>query len=100
MARRSMLEMWLDILSMIKSGTSKPTRIMYGANVSWEALQRILGSMASRGLVREIDTRNVRKRDKRTTRRYEITQKGENIVRYLKGASGLLQLEEISTIRR
>jgi len=99
MVRRSKLEMWLDILSTIKSGKSKPTRIMYGANVSWEALQRILGSMASRGLVREIDTRNVRKRDKRTTRRYEITQKGENIIRYFKRTRGLLGLE-ISTIRR
>ncbi|MES0324359.1 MAG: winged helix-turn-helix domain-containing protein [Candidatus Bathyarchaeia archaeon] len=29
--RRSKLEIYLDVLKVIKEGTTKPTRIMYGA---------------------------------------------------------------------
>ncbi|MCW3992476.1 MAG: winged helix-turn-helix domain-containing protein [Candidatus Bathyarchaeota archaeon] len=94
MARRSKLEMWLDILSIINSGTSKPTRILYQANLSWRTLQQILGSMVSRGLIREMEILSVRKQDKRTTRRYENTQKGENYIRHFKRAVDLFQFEE------
>ena len=100
MTRRSKLGMWLEVLGIIHGGTSKPTRIMYAANLSWKPLQQILRSMKSQRLIRDCDTQNARKYDKRTKTRYEITQKGENIVRYFKRARGLLNLEEISTIRR
>jgi len=100
MARRSKLEIWLDVLNIINGGTSKPTRIMYAANISWDTLQQILGSMQSRELIMEVDTRHVRRRDRRTKRRYEITQKGENVVRYFRRARVLFKLEEVSTIRR
>ncbi|KON29824.1 hypothetical protein AC482_05450 [miscellaneous Crenarchaeota group-15 archaeon DG-45] len=100
MARRSKLEMCLDILGIIGGGTSKPTCIMYGANVSWEILQQTLAAMVSRGLVREIDARDARRRDRRTKTRYEITQKGEDIIRHFRRARGLVQLEEASAARR
>lgn len=87
--RRSKLEIYVEVLSIIKSGTTKPTRIMYEANLSWDHLQRILGPALSQGLVDEIDTRNQRKRDRRTTRRYELTQKGENVLRYFKDSRTL-----------
>ena len=95
--RRSKLEIYLEVLWIIKDGTRKPTRIMYGANLSWKPLHQILRSMVSQGLIKEIDTRD--SRDKRTSRHYEITQKGENVVKYFNRAKSLLELEEVVKIR-
>jgi len=80
--RRSKLKIYLDVLYIIKSGTGKPTRIMYESNLSWEHLQRIITSMVEQSLIEEIDTTLERRRDKRSSKRYELTQKGENVYRY------------------
>jgi len=82
--RRSKLEIYVEVLQIIKTGTSKPTRIMYDANLSWDHLHRVLIPMMSQGLIDEIDTTLERRRDKRTSRRYELTQKGENVLRYFR----------------
>ena len=82
--RRSKLEIYVEVLQIIKTGTSKPTRIMYEANLSWDHLHRVLIPMMSQGLIDEIDTTLERRRDKRTSRRYELTQKGENVLRYFR----------------
>jgi predicted transcriptional regulator len=89
--RRSRLEIYLEVLQIIKGGTSKPTRIMYQANISWQPLVRILGSMVSQALVDEVDTTTGgrRRRDKRTSKVYQITMKGEQVLRYFKGAKEL-----------
>ena len=51
---------------------------------------RVLGSLIDQELVREIDVSALgRKRDKRTTKLYEITMKGEQVVRYFRGAKEL-----------
>jgi len=70
---------------------------MYGANLSWKPLQRILNSMINQDLIREVDASL--SRDKRTNIYYEITQKGENVVKYFNRAKDLLELEEVSKIR-
>ena len=80
--RRSKLEIYVEVLSIVKSGTSKPTRVMYDANLSWDHLHRILEPMLRQELIEEIDTTNERSRDKRTSKRYVLTQKGENVLRY------------------
>jgi predicted transcriptional regulator len=81
--RRSKLEIYIEVLSIVKNGTSKPTRVMYEANLSWDHLQSVLNPMVKQGLIEEIDTTmERRRRDKRTTRLYELTQKGENVLRY------------------
>jgi len=82
--RRSKLEIYVEVLSIIKGGTTKPTRIMYNANLSWDHLHRVLTPMMSQGLIDEIDTTQERRRDKRTSSRYELTQKGENVLRYFR----------------
>ena len=85
MARgRSKREIYVEVLSIIKGGTTKPTRIMYDANLSWDHLHRVLTPMLSQGLIDEIDTTLERRRDKRTSSRYELTQKGENVLRYFR----------------
>ena len=89
--RRSKLEVYLDVLWTIKNGTTKPTRIMYESNLSWKPLQRTLNSLASQGLVTEYEPED--NRDRRTTTCYELTQKGENVLKYFKRAEDLLELE-------
>ena len=96
--RRSKLEIYLDVLWIIKNGTRKPTRIMYGANLSWKPLQRILNSLVTQGFIREVDVRNGR--DKRTSTSYEITQKGENVIKYFHQAKDLIDSEGIASIFR
>ncbi len=89
--RRSKLEVYLDVLWTIKNGTQKPTRIMYESNLSWKPLQRTLSSLASQGLITEYEPEY--NRDRRTTTCYELTQKGENVLKYFKRAEDLLELE-------
>jgi len=55
---------------------------MYGENLSWKPCHQILSFLVSQGLIREIDTRNMQKYDRRTNNIYEITQKGENVLKY------------------
>jgi predicted transcriptional regulator len=94
--RRSRLEVYLDVMWTIKSGTRKPTRIMYGANLSWKPLQRVLDSLISQGLV--ADTEPFDLKDKRTNTCYELTQKGENVLNYFNKAKELLMLETAPNI--
>lgn len=95
-SRRSKLEIYLEVLNIIKNGTYKPTRIMYQTNISWQPLMRIIGSMISQGLVDEIDMKKQnRNRDKRTSKIYRITLKGEQVIKYFKGAKNF-ELDDIN----
>ena len=89
--RRSRLEVHLDVLYTIRNGVRKPTRIMYGANLSWKPLQRVLASLIRQDLVIEVEP--VNPRDKRTSVCYDLTQKGENVLGYFNKARALLELE-------
>ena len=90
--RRSKLEIYLDVLKVIKEGTTKPTRIMYGANLSWKLLQGVLSSMADQYLIEEIDVSE--SRDKRTNKVYQVTTKGDSVIRYFDRAKGLIEVDE------
>jgi predicted transcriptional regulator len=90
--RRSKLEIYLDVLNVIKDGNTKPTRIMYGANLSWKLLQGVLGSLVSQELIDEVDLS--RSRDKRTNRVYHVTKKGDNVIRYFNHAKELIVVDE------
>ena len=72
LARRSQLEIRMDMLKVIKGGAEKPTQIMYKANLSWVALQTHLSQMIDRGLLKWI-TEGTRKR-------YELTLKGSSVM--------------------
>lgn len=89
--RRSRLDIVLKVLSVAREGVDKPTRIMYAANLSWRPTQRILSSLVQQGLLREIENTGSR----RSTKRYEITEKGASVVNYFERAKGLLEVEEI-----
>lgn len=89
--RRSRLELYLEVLNVIKNGTEKPTRIMYGANLSWTLLKGILSSLEAQDLVEMIDVSE--SRDRRSARIYRITVKGEHLMRYFHHAEQLLDLD-------
>ena len=90
--RRSILEIYLEVLKVIKEGTTKPTRIMYGANLSWKMVQGVLNSMVDQDLIEEID--RSKSRDKRTNKIYQITTKGDSVIRYFDRAKGLIEVDE------
>jgi predicted transcriptional regulator len=69
--KRSRLEVYLDVLRVIRGGYSKPTDIMHKCNISWITLKEILGSLMEKGLVTAVE-RNRRKL-------FVITAKGEAI---------------------
>jgi len=83
--KRSKLEIYLDILRTIKKGENKPTRIMYRTNLSWTPLQKILESMISQDLIKKIE------KDKR--KKYTVTEKGKNVLRYFEEMMGLIRIE-------
>jgi predicted transcriptional regulator len=89
-ARRSKFQLSVEVLNKIKSGETKPTRIMYGANLSWKSLKEILVSLVSQGLIKEILTNTD---GRRTKKRYEITDKGENVLEYYSMVCGLIEID-------
>jgi predicted transcriptional regulator len=64
---------------------------MYGANLSWKPLQRVLDNLIKQGLISDKVPFDLR--DKRTSICYELTQKGENVLQYFNKAKDLLELE-------
>jgi predicted transcriptional regulator len=89
--RRSKLEIYIDVLQVIKEGTTKPTRIMYSSNLSWILLQGVLSSMVEQDLITMIDKSD--SRDKRTSVVYEITGKGDSVIKHFRHAKGLTDVD-------
>ena len=90
--RRSRLEISLNVLSIIREGVDKPTRIMYAANMSWVPTQKILSSLGKQDLlkVEPIQGRG------RSTRRYLITEKGITLLDYFDKAKEIVPLEVLN----
>ncbi len=86
--RRSRLDICLSLLRAVRAGVQKPTRIMYSISISWNSLQKTLDSMLSAGFIKKIETKG----SKRSTKHYEITRKGANVLHYLDKETDLLEL--------
>jgi predicted transcriptional regulator len=87
--RRSRFEIYIDVLIEIMNGSKKPTKIMYGANLSYKPLKEILQSLLEQSLIEEEEGRI---RDKRTKVKYTLTQKGVNVIRYYSKAKDLVEI--------
>ena len=72
-ARRSELEIKMDVLQVVSQGIDRPTQIMYKANLSWIALQENLKALVAKAFLREENLG--------TRKRYELTQSGYEILR-------------------
>jgi predicted transcriptional regulator len=83
-SKRSKLEIYIDILSAIKKGIYKPTKIMYRTNLSWKPLMEILDSLVGQELikVKEDDEHKI----------YEITEKGKNVLEYFSRAMQSIEI--------
>ncbi len=95
-SRRSKLEIYVDIMEEIRSGTILPTKIMYAANLSWKPLQQILKSLVTQELIEEYMADDG---DKRTKKAYRITEKGQNVLHYFRKAEALVDRESPMEIR-
>ncbi|HUS78226.1 MAG TPA: winged helix-turn-helix domain-containing protein [Patescibacteria group bacterium] len=93
MSRRSKLDLVLGVLRVVRGGVDKPTRIMYAVNLSWRPTQGILGGLVEQGLLAEVEVEG----EKRSRRRYVVTEKGLGVLSYFDGASALLDLDEVIT---
>ncbi len=71
-ARRSQLEICMDMLNAVKEGSERPTQIMYKANLSWIALQTHFKTLVEGGMLRWVESGN--------RKRYEITEKGRSVL--------------------
>ena len=86
--RRSKLEMYVDILSVLaQRGPLKLTHIMYKANVNCSALSEYLDFLLKQGLVEE---RNVKKN--RIV--YAITQRGMTVIKSFRELKQALPIDE------
>ncbi|MBL7169234.1 hypothetical protein ISS40_11215 [Candidatus Bathyarchaeota archaeon] len=86
--RRSKLEITLDVLKAVRDGVDKPTRIMYVANMSWNPTQELLERLVMEGHLEVTEERT----EKRSKKRYVITEKGLNVISYLRGAEALINI--------
>jgi predicted transcriptional regulator len=89
-SRRSRLELHLDVLKVINEGTVVPTKIMYGANLSWKLLRGILDNMVTQDLIEEIGASG--SHSKRSI--YRVTPKGDRVLRYFDHAKMLVEMDE------
>jgi predicted transcriptional regulator len=86
--RRSKLEIMLKVLEAVREGVEKPTRIMYAVNMSWNPTQEVLARLVEDGLIRVTEELGGR----RSKKRYEITEKGANVIRYFQGVKALINI--------
>ena len=72
--KRSKLQIFMDILFLIQSekGKARPTRILYGANLSHSSLKEYLNMLLSNGFVKEV------KDNKHSL--YALTKKGYEFI--------------------
>jgi predicted transcriptional regulator len=86
--RRSKLEMYVDILSVLAHrGPLKLTHVMYKANVNCSVLKEYLDFLLKQGLIEE---RTIRKQ--RTV--YAVTQRGITVLKYFKELKQVLPIVE------
>ncbi|MGD0319685.1 MAG: winged helix-turn-helix domain-containing protein [Nitrososphaerales archaeon] len=76
--RRSPMEMVCDILGVVSEGPTKPTHILYRANMSWRVLSSYLDFLLKRGLIEREDQGGKRSL-------YTLTTKGRSILQLYNG---------------
>jgi predicted transcriptional regulator len=74
MSKRSRLQIYFDVLEVVERGTSKPTQIMYGTNLSWNTLNKVLTVLITSQFLRQENTK--------TSKRFYITDKGKSALAY------------------
>ena len=96
--RRSPMEMICDILKVVSTGPTKPTHILYKANMSWKVLSSYLDFLVSSGMLDKEDQEG----GKRST--YRLTTKGRKVLSLYDGLkeslNGTISLEASENLGR
>ena len=80
---RSALKIYLDILVTVRDeGNTKPTRILYRANLSHDRLVKYLGELTQKGLLEE--------RQDEDSKYFVLTQKGLEFINQVKKAEAFV----------
>ena len=69
----------LSVLSIVNDGIFNPARIVSATNLSWGFAHKILINMVEQGLLNEVKITG----SKGSRSRYEITEKGRDVLEYL-----------------
>ena len=83
--RRSSFQIAVDVLTVIKNGEDRPTRIMYASNLSWNSLRGTLDTLVRKGYVDEMYLNQKQKR-------YSVTNKGRDVLNYYTRLESLVQV--------
>lgn len=75
MARRSKMEIHMDILRAVAEGRHKRTHIMYGANLDWYRLMGHVDSLVKQNLLKKTA-------DDDDAAGYALTQRGKEVLEY------------------
>lgn len=78
--RRSPMEMICDILKVVSEGPTKPTHILYKANMSWKVLSSYLDFLTHNSMLEKQEDQDGGKRST-----YRLTVKGRKILRLYDG---------------
>jgi len=73
--RRSRIELYVDILQAIANGRESPAKVVYAANLSYDRVIKCIAFLEEQNLVQRTENANKK-------RRYKITPKGMEVVRY------------------
>jgi predicted transcriptional regulator len=90
--RRSSFQIAVDVLTVINEGESRPTRIMYASNLSWNTLRSTLDLLVNKGYAEEASDFTTR------GKQYTITQSGSNVLRYYDRLEDLVKVEAGSSL--
>ncbi len=85
--RRSSFQIAVDVLTVINEGESRPTRIMYASNLSWNTLRSTLDLLVNKGYAEEGSDFQTR------GKQYNITQSGMNVLKYYDRLEDLVKVE-------
>jgi predicted transcriptional regulator len=92
------MEMVCDVLKVVSAGPTKPTHILYKANMSWKVLSSYLDFLTSSGMLDKEDQEG----GKRST--YRLTLKGRNVLRLYEGLkeslNGTISLETAEELNK
>ncbi len=85
--RRSRLGLYVDILRVIAGGTTKPTRILFEARLSWTSMKKAMDFLIDNDLIIREDIEDGEpkrgvSRDARLKQRYLITSKGLVVLKF------------------
>ena len=86
--RRSKFQMTIEVLSEIANEEQRPTRLMYACNLSWNSIKDTLDLLTAKGYIDEMYEER--------RKRYYITAKGRDVLRYYAGLQDLIQVKSLS----